>query len=162
VTPTLRPMRGDSDLRHVTRSWVLSYRDSEAARAVGIAQARASLLAAYATMLDDRPTKNGPALLYYGAHEILILKLLQRSDVTLACYPEDEDLILGWRCIEGSRLHYVCVKPDYRRDGIGRCLVSDLLGRSMTLTHWTDVCDRLPIPKTWKYHPTALKEALAA
>lgn len=155
----LRPMR-DSDKGHVVSSWLKSFSDSEAAREVRRAQSNTSLLGAYAAVYDDRPKKSGPASLYYTAHEALIHRLLARSDVRVLSDTLDDDVIIGWRAVQGEFLHYACIKPDFQRMGLGKVLLEDLMDRHMTVTHWSDVCDRIGMPRGWEYSAGALKECL--
>lgn len=64
-------------------------------------------------------------------------RLIERSFVTVAFFPEVPDEILGWACIEPDRLalHFAFVKREYRRVGIGTGLVS---GLARCYTHQTD------------------------
>jgi GNAT superfamily N-acetyltransferase len=62
-------------------------------------------------------------------------RLLFRSRVLVAYFPEVPDEVLGWSCLEGSALHYVYVKGVYRRRGIGKGLVPD---SAKWYTHPTD------------------------
>lgn len=51
--------------------------------------------------------------------------ILARPDSVLrvACLPDDEDAIIGWAAIEGSKLHYVYVRKEARKQGIARLLL---------------------------------------
>jgi GNAT superfamily N-acetyltransferase len=42
--------------------------------------------------------------------------------VTIACLDESPETIIGYSIISGVRLHYVYVKSDFRRQGVGRML----------------------------------------
>jgi GNAT superfamily N-acetyltransferase len=56
------------------------------------------------------------------------------TQVLVACDPQDEDTIYGFACGEKqlarALLHYVWVKPPFRRQGIASLLVGQLLGTS--------------------------------
>ncbi len=70
---------------------------------------------------------------YYNNHKLIIQKILSRegTNIILACNPEDEDQIYGWLVEETYQLpsssstrviHYIYVKYNFRRMGIGRML----------------------------------------
>lgn len=158
--PVLRPMR-PSDRGHVVRSWVGSYLESDDARIVSHVGDPFPLFAGYAAALDTRQRRHGPPSLFHALHRIAVDQLLPRSDITVACLAEDDDVIVGWCAVQGRWLHYVCVKPDFQRLGVARLLVRDYLDRHMALSHWSDVCAKLPLPASWKRDANALKEALS-
>lgn len=58
---------------------------------------------------------------YFKAYERLIGLLFRQMEceVKLAVLSEDHDVCLGWSMYEGPRLHYVYVKKDMRKKGIG-------------------------------------------
>ena len=56
-----------------------------------------------------------------------IERLLSRSVVLVAFFPEVPDEVLGWACMDGDTLHYVYVKAAYRRAGIGSGLTQGLV-----------------------------------
>lgn len=55
-------------------------------------------------------------------------RLMQRSRVTVAHFPEVPDEILGWSCLDtdAETLHYLYVKGSYRRRNIGTALLLGL------------------------------------
>lgn len=61
---------------------------------------------------------------YYSVYKQIINQLLSRteSQVRLAVLTDDHDVCLGWSLSEGPRFHYVFVKKDYRKQGIGEAL----------------------------------------
>lgn len=67
------------------------------------------------------------------------------SEVKVAIFPEDGDVILGWACAEPpSVLHYVYVKEVYRRQGVAATLLAACgLGAASVIvcTHWTKYAD---------------------
>lgn len=56
--------------------------------------------------------------------------------VRLAVLPDDESVVLGWLVGEPGVVHYVYVKPAFRRYGIARALLSGL-ETPFTYTHST-------------------------
>lgn len=56
---------------------------------------------------------------------VILAAIAQGSSNTLVAYPvERPEQILGWACGRPSVLHYVYVKPYYRRHGIGWALAA--------------------------------------
>jgi GNAT superfamily N-acetyltransferase len=97
VPHVLRPMRS-SDEGFVFKGWHRSYLDSDLARA---------------------PSTDA----YYDAQRAVIATCLARGTVDVACWPEDEDHLLGFVAHAGAVVHYVYVKETFRRRGLGRALV---------------------------------------
>lgn len=64
--------------------------------------------------------------LYMAGQHLLIERLLQRAGATVVHPEGDPATVLGWSCREDSTLHYVYVKGDLRRAGIGKLLVPDV------------------------------------
>lgn len=60
---------------------------------------------------------------YYKAYTIFIENLFQRPDLQVRIALLDEDTALGWCLYQGSTVHYVWVKKDQRRQGIGQSLL---------------------------------------
>lgn len=59
-------------------------------------------------------------------HDVIERKLYQPGVlVKVACLKEEHDVILGYSVYEGQILHYVFVKPVWRRIGLARDLVPD-------------------------------------
>lgn len=75
---------------------------------------------------------------YYANHQSIIQRLLVLCDVRVACAADDENLILGWCCVDGSIVHYVFVKEQYRKLGIAKALLSGLEDKA-EYTHWTRI-----------------------
>lgn len=67
---------------------------------------------------------------YIATQSQVIDVCLRTSEVVVAHPPGRREQILGWCCYrEPSVVHYVFVKPYYRRAGIGRWLLRAALGR---------------------------------
>lgn len=78
-------------------------------------------------------------------------KLLDESEVWLACSPADPWLIMAFAIVvrvpSGLVLHYLFVKDDFRVTGMGMALLEAMAGRSKTIvaTHMTrDWCKWAP------------------
>lgn len=82
-----------------------------------------------------RARKNIEFEIYKKEMNPRIDRLIERSRVLVAFFPEVPDEILGWSCIERDALHFCVVKHEYRRSGIGRGLV---FGNASYYTHMTD------------------------
>lgn len=73
---------------------------------------------------------------YYQTYKKVMPMLLSRADtsVRLACLADALDVCIGWAVLEGEKLHYVFVRKDFRRQGIG----TELLPKEITtITHLT-------------------------
>jgi acetyltransferase (GNAT) family protein len=75
----------------------------------------------------------------------VIEQCLRTSSVRVACPPERPEQILGWCCYrEGPVVHYVYVKPYYRRRGLGLSLLGRALGLPMARQVYTTHAWRRP------------------
>lgn len=85
----------------------------------------------YATWLrsyeaSSLQTKLIPREQFFAGHHRVLDRIFARApQVRLAVMPEDPDIVFGWLVREGATLHYVYVKPSFRRYGIARALVGD-------------------------------------
>lgn len=125
----LRPML-PSDRNLVTNSWVKSYASKSR-------DAREYEGAAKGSFADD----------YYP----IVNDLLARSVVTVACLKMDPDAVVGWMAFEGETLHYVLVKPRWRRLRIASWMLASHADKPVVFTHRTSVALLCPIPKGWAY-----------
>ncbi len=87
----------------------------------------------------------------YHAH---VETLLSRPQVfvRIACLVADPDVILGFSIIEQDKLHYVFVKPQWRKIGLAKDLVDLPI---TTVTGFTRVGDILRRKYGWKFNPWA-------
>lgn len=81
---------------------------------------------------------------YFQVYHAYFSVLLSRPEslVKIAVLTDDPDVALGWSLSEFDKLHYVYVKKDFRRTGIGRALVSEPFTRfshvtKIALSLWT-------------------------
>lgn len=65
-----------------------------------------------------------------------INRILKRSNakVTIACISDNLDQIIGYSVATGTHLHWIYVKEDYRKQGIGRLLAKGTVTISEPIT----------------------------
>lgn len=131
----VRPMR-DADVPFIQSSWKQSYVFSVAHDE----QAQAALF----SELNHRCGR-----------------LLKRSEVRVACDPDNEDHVFGWACLDTKRqlLHYVVVKQKLRGRGIARVLLAGLK-TPVVHTHWTFACEKYGRSGKAIYEPSRLREVM--
>lgn len=84
-------------------------------------------------------TKAIPKETFFGEHHKVIERILSRNPtVRLAVIPDDQDVVLGWSVTEPGIVHYVYVKPSFRKYGIARALL-DHVERPFIYSHGTYV-----------------------
>jgi hypothetical protein len=103
----LRPPN-PNDLNFIYSSWINSYNDNN----------------------FFNPIK-GPA--YYGYQKLLINKLLNQSEVSVICNPEDKDQIFGYAVYElrpdsEPIIHWLYIKYTFRKLGLARFLLDSIMG----------------------------------
>jgi GNAT superfamily N-acetyltransferase len=82
-------------------------------------------------------TKHVPREIYFREHHKVLDGIFARSPtIKLATMPDDSNVVFGWAVTENDTVHYVYVKPDFRRYGIARALLAHV-PRPFTYTHWT-------------------------
>jgi GNAT superfamily N-acetyltransferase len=128
---SLRP-GGPDDLPFVFATWLRSYkRSSSFARRV-------------------------PNDVFYKFHHQAIERILVRTSAQLriAHAPDAPGVILGYAVTEPGVVHFVYVKGDFRRFGIGSALLAHVDVNACVFTHWTEGWDLLL--KRWpqaQYNP---------
>jgi GNAT superfamily N-acetyltransferase len=55
---------------------------------------------------------------YFRGQRSVVEKLLATAAVAVACDPDDHDVIWGWACASDDVLHWIAVKPPFRRAGV--------------------------------------------
>ena len=83
--------------------------------------------------------KHIPRDVFFAEHHKVIDRVLGRgASVRVAALPDEPDVILGWAVTEGPVVHYVYVKPDFRRYGLAKALLAHVQ-RPFTYSHSTYV-----------------------
>lgn len=88
---------------------------------------------------------------FYDDYAPVVRSLLARSQVMVASLKENADVIVGWAAIEGDALHYVLVKPRWRKLGVARWMLTEFASLPVAYTHRTSDALRCPIPSGWSY-----------
>lgn len=76
--------------------------------------------------------------IFFAAHHDIVEELLARSNVRVATPPDEPEVVLGWSAVETLEppdastpspvaVHFVYVKPPFRRAGVARALLSPVL-----------------------------------
>jgi len=95
---------------------------------------------------------------YYDTYRRYIGRILDSPDtaVRIAALNEDEDVVLGFSVCQGSVLHYVCVDPTMRKQGIGASLIPKTID---TISHITKTAIHIRAKDSqsryakWKFNP---------
>lgn len=142
---TLRPANS-SDLDFIYSSWLGSYRFGP-------------LSAAREIRKEGKTVMVSPLLseVYYKNHRKLITKILNLSQIVIACNPEDHSKIYGWsvgRDIQDmSILSYVYVKRPYRGKGVGSRLIEPFTRRDCFCTHMRKNLSKKSLELDLMYNP---------
>lgn len=92
---------------------------------------------------------------FFKLYESVVVNLVGRSSVLIAGLDDVPDAILGWAAIDADdrTLHYVFVKPRWRKLGIATTLLKDAACIDVLYTHeppsWAKV------PASWSFEPMA-------
>lgn len=88
------------------------------------------------------------------------MRQVSTGPVEIAALSEAPDAVIAWRCWaraswQGRRvLHFVFVKPKFRRAGVFRWFMAELIPEPLIYTHETRIAQhRLHLPKEWEYRP---------
>lgn len=80
----------------------------------------------YATWLNsyyyDSWAKSIRKSVYYNNYKRVVDKLLNEADISIACMPENQNVIFGYMVTEPGIIHYSFVKEDFRHFGIAKAL----------------------------------------
>ena len=91
-----------------------------------------------------------PREVFFPLYTPTVRRLLDQSETTILYLDGAPDSVVGYTVSSGLLLHYVLVKPRWRRLGLARVLLQPL-GPDVTYTHafpsW------YPLPTTWTYDP---------
>jgi GNAT superfamily N-acetyltransferase len=107
----IRPA-AEADLRFIFDSWIESYRRS-------------------------KYTRDLAGIIYRNEHSPRIRSALSRCKVLVACDKSDENQIAGYVVFEPPILHYLYVKREMRRFGVGTLLAQQVLGHVSIHSHET-------------------------
>lgn len=98
-----------------------------------------------------------PKDIFMNNYKKVIEALITRNLVTIACLPDEPDVILGYSLVNGdfSKLHWVYVKQDFRKMGIGKSLVPETV---KVVTHMSEQGKLIKDSKhlTWIFNPFAI------
>lgn len=89
---------------------------------------------------------------FFGKYRKVIETILEKKDtkVTIACLDNDADTVVGYAVAEGLEiLHWIYVRPAWRKLGIAKSLVQD---DTQVTTHITKI-GRSIKPKEWVFDP---------
>jgi GNAT superfamily N-acetyltransferase len=76
---------------------------------------------------------------YWGNHEALIKKALERSTVLIAVNEEDRDQFLGYMVHEKDCVHFIYVKGLFRKQGIATKMLETLNDTWLEFSHISPV-----------------------
>lgn len=106
---------------------------------------------------DDWIDMVGGGDVYFKEHARCRDAALERGAVIIACRPAVPTGICGFAVTEhddaGVLVHFVYVKPRWRKLGAARLLLRPFLGRRVEFTHATRMLRLLPVPKDWSFNP---------
>jgi GNAT superfamily N-acetyltransferase len=123
---------GDSaDFAHVVTTWIASYASSDFGR----------------TMKHSTYIQN---------HKPIAQDCVEQGQIMIACNNQDLDYIYGYTVYERlkdlSIIHYVHVKPAFRRFGIATMLLNSVTMNKFVATHRTRDAKKLP-RKDYDFNP---------
>ncbi len=89
--------------------------------------------------------------IYFQHYEHVLKTILLNTKVStlIACLKEDEDVALGYSVIQNDILHWVFVKPQWRKIGLAKDLTPTDIKE---VSHLTVVGSQIK-PKGWKFNP---------
>jgi GNAT superfamily N-acetyltransferase len=116
----------------------------------------------YATWLrsyeaSSLAAKHVPRDLFFAEHHLVIDRVFSgQPTVKLAVLPDEPDVVLGWSVSEPGVVHYVYVKPAFRRHGLAKALLAHF-EEPFSYTHWTHpLRDLYPRLERCVYNPYLL------
>lgn len=125
----------------------------------GLGDARSLIFATWLKSYQNSSlfAKGIPRETFFAQHHKVIERILERAEVRLAVLPDDPSVVFGWSVTEPGCVHYVYVKPDFRRYGIARALLAHVAGEPWRYSHSTyilrDLRENKVIPDTVIYDP---------
>ena len=82
--------------------------------------------------------------IFFPNYRVVIDSIINNpsTSIRVACFNEDENLILGYSISCFDVLHYVYVKGAYRKQGLGKSLLPKVINK---ISHYTTMGDYLDI-----------------
>lgn len=145
----LRGLREDDEheRNYVLSSWLLSYAETSRKR-----RTRDTQGGEFQGLTRDA---------YFALYEPVVKRLIERSTIAIAWTESLPDSVLGWMAVEGDTLHYVLVKPRWRKLGIASWMLRDLRPMPAMYTHMAPAAERL-LGESWSFEPMRRFEKRAA
>ncbi len=96
-----------------------------------------------------------PSDIYYPNYHPVVERLLERSQVIVACLASNEDVIIGYAVVseDGQTLHWTHVKEAWRQFGLCKRMLSPLSINQVS--HITNIGKRIK-PEAWVFNPFSL------
>lgn len=88
---------------------------------------------------------------FYEDYGPIVCGLVDSGSIMVAAFEDLPDAIIGWFCSNNDLLHYVHVKPRWRRMGVARWMLSGAEELPLTYTHRTADSGKCPVPEKWEY-----------
>lgn len=99
---------------------------------------------------------------YFGMYGPVVERLLDASTIAIAVDEDLPDTIIGFMAVEDGLLHYVHVKPRFRRMGVATWMLRELREMPITYTHHPSrIALRLCGP-SWTFDDSRRFEKVAA
>jgi GNAT superfamily N-acetyltransferase len=92
----------------------------------GLADARNLIYATWLRSYESSSlmTKNIPRDVFFAEHHKVLDRIFARDPIVkLAVMPDSHEVVFGWSVSEPGVIHYVYVKPAFRRHGVARALL---------------------------------------
>ena len=70
--------------------------------------------------------KHVPREVFFARHHAVVERLLAESSLRVAHLADDPAVILGYALVAPPTVHYLYVKPSFRRFGIAKALLDDI------------------------------------
>lgn len=92
-----------------------------------------------------------PKTIFMNSYHDIVDKILNHKDTSalIAVLKEDTDVIVGYSIYSEDKLHWVYVKPHWRKKGIAKSLIPKDVD---SVTHLTKVGEAI-MPKGWVFNP---------
>lgn len=91
---------------------------------------------------------------FYANYSNVVERLLERATVSVACLPDEPDVILGYAITTPGVLHYCFTKHAFRHQGIQRKLWAD--AKIKSCSHLTHSVMPIKLLKQWVFNPFLL------